>query len=131
MGHTLQGIGQRRGHMSLALAVLVLAVVAGVLAAKAYATTNTYCNGCKLGQVPAIGAAHRYNFNLLNSDPNYADPQIYYYNTNNGVMSCNAYGTHIRGISVDCLPPGTSSATARCHFLNGTGPFITLCEADY
>jgi hypothetical protein len=120
----------------LAVSVCCLTVLAGVLAVRSFATLTYYCDACTLSSngTPAVSEAHS-NFNnnymatFYYSALNYWE-QAYYYNSGTGTQYCSgvAYGQYIY---VENCGTGGASATARCHFLYGTGPSRANCSAEY
>lgn len=122
----------KRRLAGLALIAVTLAAVAGLMAARAFASTAYYCNGCKLGSggVPAVSASHStwtMNYILASSK---ADLQIYNYSDSGGHTECSAWSPSTDTITIFCRPAYEPS-TARCHTLHGTGPVTAVCEADY
>lgn len=121
----------------LVASVCCLAVLAGVLAARAFAqNTDYYCSPCVLQSsgVPAVSADHvSFNFNVLTTAPWSSQSfweQVYYYSSSRNQQWCTVttYGTTVSSSSC-----GTSGylADARCHLVMGTGPATANCEADY
>lgn len=118
----------------LALAVCGLAVIAGVLAVRAFAAgTEEYCAQCTLPSsgVPAVSSV-RFTFdansiNTVHQD----DMQIFNYNANLNVVSCPKAGWNTTQVINNPCSPTTSKADARCHLLDGTGPDTAVCEAHY
>ena len=114
----------------LTLAVVSLAVLAGVMAVRAFASTATYCNACTLKSsgVPAVSASRStYSMNFIYTS-GYADEQIYNYG--DGTTQCSAQSNHVTTLTIFCHP-WSSTATARCHLIHGTGPETAFCEATY
>ena len=114
----------------LGLAVLAcsLVVLAGVFSYKALATsiTETYCNDCNLGSVPAVSSVHAWTSN--HSSTFFAKKQqIYYYI--NGIES-GSVATNFQVFGLNYTgSPSTGTATARCHLLND-GTSLAKCWAD-
>jgi hypothetical protein len=116
----------------LASAVCCLAVLAGVMAVRAFAAAETYCNQCTLGQVPAVSSV-RWTYDLNEMGLNTAAYlEIYNYNSNLGIESCEDHSTdRANYIGQECMPT-TPKADARCHLLHGDGPYVVnYCRANY
>jgi hypothetical protein len=120
----------------LVASVCCLALLAGVLAVRSFATLTYYCDACTLSSdgVPAVSEAHttfnnNYMATFYYSNSNYAE-QVYYYNAPQNQLFCvgTAYGQYIY---VTNCGTGGVSATARCHFVQGYGPGRANCSAEY
>lgn len=120
---TTKGVG-------LVLAVLALAVVAGVMAIRAFAGTNTYCNSCTISNTPAVGTTLDYTSNH-SSTFQAKKQQIYYYEVLNGVTSGSVSSGNTQVLGLNHIGhPTTGPATARCHLLND-GTVTATCWADF
>lgn len=110
------------------LAACAMAAAAGVFAVHAFATsiTETYCNDCNLGSVPAVSSVHAWTSN--HSSTFFAKKQqIYYYI--NGIES-GSVATNFQVFGLNYTgSPSTGTATARCHLLND-GTSLAKCWAD-
>jgi hypothetical protein len=117
--------------VGLVLLAMSLAVIAGVMAVRAFASTAVYCNGCTLSSsgVPAVSASHSTWSDNYILTGGYADEQIYNYSSG-GFTECTAQSDHVDTLTIFCTPPYEPS-TARCHLLHGTGPETAECQADY
>lgn len=120
----------------LVASVCCLALLAGVLAVRSFATLTYYCDACTLSSdgVPAVsGAESTFNNNYMAtfyySVLNYWE-QIYYYTVSGGRQFCSG-STYGQYIYVTNCGTGGLSATARCHFYNGSGPERANCSAEY
>lgn len=116
----------------LVLIAVSLAVIAGLMAARALASTATYCNGCtlKTSGVPAVSASHStWSMNYILTSGK-ADLQIYNYSDSGNHTECSAWSPSVDTLTIFCTPSYEPS-TARCHTLHGTGPETAVCEADY
>lgn len=143
MAHTSPSLSKARMVKSpkhgwlLVASVCCLAVLAGVLAVRAFAsTTDYYCAPCVLSSsgVPAVSDDHyTFDSNYMTTAPwSSLDfwEQVYYYSGHLQKEWCNTttFGTFARSSSC-----GTSGnlADARCHLVMGTGPATATCEAVY
>ena len=130
MRFTMRKMSTRRILM-LALAVSVLAVFAGVLAARSFAAGNEiYCNACMVGAAPAVSTERWTFYDNGMVTAHYVDQQIYDYNANLGVTSCSLAANNVNVLTISCSP-STAHASSRCHILHGTGPDTAWCEAHY
>lgn len=122
----------------LVATVVCLAVLAGVLAGRAFAEgIDTYCNDCFLPSsgVPAVSQAQHYTFEWNElydaADTNYYWLEVFYYHVNGGLTFCRRrlLGTDVYS-DTSC---GTNGylADARCHTVNGTGNDYFNCYAEY
>jgi hypothetical protein len=123
---------RKRRLLGLAVLAVVLAAIAGFVAARAFAATAYYCNGCKLGSggVPAVSASHSSWTDNNIYTGGYADEQIYNYSVSGGHTECSAASDHVDSLAIFCTPYWEPS-TARCHLLHDTGPETAVCDADY
>lgn len=121
-----------RGTIFASTACL-LAILAGIMAANAFAGNETYCNNCTLGSggVPAVSSVRsNYSNNTMTNSPA-AYLQIYNYASNGGVTSCEQHTSQkVTGTGIVCRPT-TATADARCHQLRGTQNITGYCEAGY
>lgn len=117
--------------VGLVLLAVGLAVIAGVMAVRAFAGTAIYCNGCNLPSsgTPAVSASRSTYTNNYILTGGYADEQIYNYSSS-GVTECTAQSDDVDTLTIFCIPY-SNPATARCHLLHGTGPETAECQADY
>jgi hypothetical protein len=126
----------------LVIAVVCLAVLAGVLAARAFAygIDNNYCNPCTLpaSGAPAVSQAHHPSFYLTGMYVNtytYYWESVYFYSANLNLPMCyvEAWVSGTYGVSTkpNCTT-GPSDTDARCHVTHGSGPAPgSYCEAYY
>lgn len=119
--------------IALALTASCLAVLAGIMAARAFAGNEIYCNSCVLGSggTPAQSSVRsNYSQNTMGASPA-AYLQIYNYASNGGITSCEQHtSTKATGTVIPCRPT-TPTADARCHQLHGTQSIIGQCNANY
>ena len=115
---------------SSAVVVICLAVLATVLAARALASDDTYCDECTVGSVPAVSGSHDLTYNEMFTYSNYGDLEIYDYRADEDLTSCedDQSDTDLVYYSCDAFDP---PATARCHLLDGYGPWTAYCDAEY
>jgi hypothetical protein len=121
-----------RRLLLLAIATLCLAVAAGVMAVRAFASGDeVYCNSCSL---PANGIPHvsseRWTFiqNSIAFTVN-THSEIQNYNANLNQTWCKVAFKGSTGGSNNCAPP--TKADARCHMIDGYGPNTARCDAIY
>ncbi len=125
----------------LVLGACCLAVLAGVLAARAFASgTDYYCQGCTLSSsgVPAVSQAHHPSFFWDGMFTGKYDPShqyweaVYFYSANqNRTMCYSQVFTNYGESTPPSCTTGPSDTDARCHLTMGTGPAKADCEAEY
>lgn len=128
-------MSQKRRMVVIGAVVCCLAVVAGVMAVRAFAAgVDVYCQSCTLhtNGVPA-SSGDRWTFqdNTLDSAVDILHFQIYMYNVNNNLVKCSL-ALDSNFLYNPCAPPSGMKWQARCHTLQGDGPadFVD-CNASY
>lgn len=130
----------------ITLIVSLLAVVAGVVAVRAFANGSvTYCYNCYLGEggTPAQSSVMKdfYYNDMVESSPDYRyNMELYNYYQGTKTCSFPAYAeeedwtgwpTYPLPNEDSCIP-NTVYSSARCHLLGGSAPGTEfLCWADY
>jgi len=116
--------------ISLIACVLMLATVAGVIAKKAFAGTDTYCSSCTISNVPAVSDYLPFTSNH-SSTVVAKKQQIYYFDPNTQAQSGSESSGSTRVLGLNHTgSPSTFQATARCHLLND-GSVTATCWADF
>jgi uncharacterized protein YxeA len=126
----------------LVLAVCLLAILAGVLAVRAFAEgTDNYCYPCLLQTdgVPAVSQAHHSSFysddmETYTYSESYYTEAVYFYSASQNRTMCYvaAYTNEDVGTYVDCINVSKPSDTdARCHLTSGPHSTDAVCDAHY
>jgi hypothetical protein len=121
----------RRSAARVAAVVSAGVCLASLTAAGAFAVTDEIYHQGTLGASPGVSVVRsNWSYNALSVANNYADLHIFNYQVNSSTSSCGFSGLNTTGISTNCLPT-TDTADARCHLLNGTGPYYATCVGGY
>jgi hypothetical protein len=115
----------------LMIAVLALAIGAGVMATRAFAASETYCNSCTLpaNGVPAVSTS-RSTWTGNSMSTNYYDDEEIFSYSSSGVKSCDLAQNSVNALNVGCHP-SVNPATQRCHVIHLTGPDVGVCRGSY
>lgn len=114
----------------LVVCVGILAVTAAVFAAKAFASTETYCSSCTIGNTPAVSSFQHFTSNH-SSTQQAKKQQIYYYNPSTGLTygDVSSGSSQVYGLNAS-ITVYDYYMTSRCHLLND-GTVTATCWADY
>lgn len=125
----------------LVAAVACLAILAGVLAALAFAGgSDFYCDTCTLHPdgVPAVSQAHHPSFDedtAAPEDPGYTNyywMAVYFYSADQNRTMCYTEAYSKDGVETGSgCTTGPSDTDARCHMTHQSGPVLAFCGAFY
>jgi hypothetical protein len=134
-------LGKAPRLVALAASVLCLTVLAGILAAHAFAGgSDFYCDTCTLypDGVPAVSQAHHSSFyedTAAPEDTGYTNSYwmaVYFYSANQNRTMCytEAFGKYGVETGSGCTT-GPADTDARCHMTHQSGSVLAFCGAFY